>query len=116
MVEVAWFKDLLVEDLSGVTFVRDYVQLQFNPNPMLNVYTPITVASNGLRRVSGEPEFANALIGQINKFVSEVTIESEISISIHFRDSSVISFSTRREDVVYEAFTLFTREGAEYEE
>jgi hypothetical protein len=114
--EVAWFKDLLVEDLSGVTFVRDYVQLQFNPNPVLNVYTPITVTTDALKSRTGESEFANVLIGQINKFVAEVTIEPEVSISIHFRDGSVISFSTRPEDRVHEAFTLFTKAGGVYEE
>src|SRR6478736_6103251 len=104
MAMVSWFKDLLKEDLSGVTFVRDYVQLQFNPHPTLNIYTPITVTSDGAKRRSGEPEFANALIGQINKWVNDVTIEPGKSISVHFRDGSVISFSTQPEDVAHEAF------------
>jgi hypothetical protein len=38
------------------------------------------------------------------------------SISIHFRDKSVISFSTRREPAAPETFTMFTRAGAIYEE
>jgi hypothetical protein len=116
MARVEWFEDLLVEDLSGVTFVRNYVQLQFNPNPMLNVYTPITVTAEGRQNRTGEQDFANALIGQINKHVAKVTIEPETSISIHFRDGSVVSFSTRSEDVEYEAFTLFTKGGGVYEE
>ncbi len=115
MAQVGWFADLLKEDLSGVVWVRDYVQLQFNPNPLLNVYTPITVTVNNLSRVSGEPEFANALIGQINKWVGKVTIEPE-AISIHFKDGSLISFSTKPEHVGHVAFTLFTKAGGVYEE
>jgi hypothetical protein len=116
MAKVSWFKDLLVEDLSGVVFVRDYVQLQFNPKPILNIYSPITVTVDGCSRKTGDQEFANALIGQINKFVGEVTVEPNTSISVRFRDGSIISFSTRPEDVVHESFTLFTKAGGIYEE
>ena len=59
---------------------------------------------------------ANALIGQVNKWVADVRVDPE-DIVIHFRDGSVISFSTRPADVgAYEAFALFTRAGALYEE
>ena len=37
------FSELVEAELSGVTFVRDYVQLQFDPPPILNLYTPVTV-------------------------------------------------------------------------
>ena len=37
------FAGLIGENLSGVVFVRDYLQLQFNPPPTLNVYTPSSV-------------------------------------------------------------------------
>jgi hypothetical protein len=115
MAEVGWFADLLKEDLSGVVWVRDYVQLQFNPNPVLNVYTPITVTVDSVSRVSGDTDFANALIGQINKWVGKITIELQ-AISIHFKDGSIISFSTSPEHVTHEAFTLFTSGGGVYEE
>jgi len=117
MAEVKWFKDLVDEDLSGVTFVRDYVQLHFNPPPTLNVYTPITVTEGGREIRSGSPEFANALIAQIDKFVSQVSIEPGVAIRIEFRDGSAISFSIRQEDIgKYDAFTLFDRKGAVFEE
>ena len=67
MAEVEWFAELLKETLSGVGFFVDYVQLHFNLNPLLNIYTPVVVAVNGTNRSSGQPEFANALIGQIRK-------------------------------------------------
>jgi hypothetical protein len=40
------FKDFVGEDLSGVTFVRDYLQLQFNPPPMINAYTPVQIGGH----------------------------------------------------------------------
>jgi hypothetical protein len=115
MAEVEWFAELLKETLSGVGFFVDYVQLHFNLNPLLNIYTPVVVAVNGTNRSSGQPEFANALIGQIRKAVVRVAIEPEDRISIHFRDASTVSFSTRSERSVSEAFTLFTESGV-YEE
>jgi len=116
MPEVEWFADLLVGSLTGVGFFADYVQLHFNLHPLLNIYTPILLVLDGTARRSGEPEFPGALIGQIRKRVARVTIELEKSISIHFRDASVLSFSTRRDEATPEAFTLFTRGGAIYEE
>jgi hypothetical protein len=116
MAKPEWFHDLLTEDLSGVVFVRDYVQLQFNPHPTLNIYTPIAVEHASKRYTSGDDQFANALIGQINKFVAEVRVNQQ-NIAIHFRDQSVISFSTRPDDAGrYESFTFFTRGGGVYEE
>jgi hypothetical protein len=116
MAKPEWFRDLLTEDLSGVVFVRGYVQLQFNPKPILNIYTPITVRHNGATRTSGDDQFANALIGQLNKWVADVQV-ADADITLLFRDGSSVSFSTRPEHVDgYEAFTFFTRDGAVYEE
>ena len=36
---------LVGEDLSGIVFVRDYLQLQFNPPPRINVYSSHVVVS-----------------------------------------------------------------------
>jgi hypothetical protein len=38
------FAELIGEDLSGVTFVRDYLQLQFNPPPILKPIRLIALA------------------------------------------------------------------------
>ena len=56
-------------------------------------------------------DFADTLIGQLRKAVAPVTIDAPESISIHFKDRSVIAFSTRRDDARPEAFTLFTAAG-----
>ena len=115
MAEVAWFADLLKESLSGVGFFADYVQLHFNLNPLLNVYTPMQLTVDGTMRRSGDPEFANALLGQMKKRVAKVTIDHGECIAIHFRDASVLAFPTARKAGVSEAFTLFTSEGVREE-
>jgi hypothetical protein len=102
---------LVGEDLSGVTFVRDYVQLQFNPPPILNVYTPISVRIGARRTRSGEEFFANMLIGQINKYVQSVELRSDEALDINFDDNSQISISLRSQDYRGpEAVTLFRRD------
>lgn len=115
MPEIEWFADLLKETLSGVGFFVDYVQLHFNLNPLLNIYTPVVVAINGATWTTGDPDFPNALIGQIRKAVARVAIDPGKCVAIHFRDKSIVSFSTRRDDEHAETFTLFTTAGV-YEE
>lgn len=94
------FSELLAEDLSGVTFVRDYLQLQFNSPPSLNAYTPVTVSCGGRSASSGEEAFANLLIGQINKVASSVDLRPEDALIIRFEDGSTIAVSLRPEDYV----------------
>ena len=63
---------LLVEDLSGVTFVRDYLQLEFNPPPRINVYSKCRLTAAGQRATFGDPSFANLLISHIGQPVRQV--------------------------------------------
>ncbi len=111
MAEISWFADLPKESLSGVGFFADYVQLHFNLDPLLNIYTPVTVVVDGASHVTGDIGFANALIGQIEKPVSHVSVEAGACIAIHFQDTSVIAFSTQQARAGREAFTLFTESG-----
>ena len=102
------FSCLVGEDLSGVTFVRDYLQLQFNPPTGLNALTPVTVRSHEGSATFGEPAFANLILGQIGKFVSSVDYRAEVSLDIVFKDGSLITVSLRPEDYVCaEAIHLF---------
>ena len=80
---------LLSEDLSGITFVRDYLQLQFNPPPTLNVYTACRVVAGDEAAAFGEPTFANLIIAQIGKDVASVG-QVEDAIVIGFEDGSRI--------------------------
>jgi hypothetical protein len=84
-------------DLSAVTFVRDYVQLDFD-GPKFNVLTPITVASSSNCAISGGDPFRNRLCDQIGKVVSDVTYEEHKSFLIALADGTTISFSLRKED------------------
>ena len=88
---------LVGEDLSGIVFVRDYLQLQFNPSPQLNVYSSRVVASSGGRSAAfGEEPFANLVLTLIGKFVREVGVDEQ-SFEITFADESTITISLRPE-------------------
>src|SRR5712664_180557 len=75
--EIDLSRQIIGEQLSGVTFVMDYLQLQFNPPPIINAYTPVTVCSNGKSCVSGDDQFRNVLCEQITKIVKSVAIRDE---------------------------------------
>jgi hypothetical protein len=93
-------QQIVGEQLSGVTFVMDYIQLQFNPPPILNAYTPVSVLFEGKHCVSGEDQFRNRLCQQITKIVKSVSIEEGEAFLIAFEDSSIISISLKPSDYV----------------
>ena len=99
-VETDLSRQIVGEQLSGVTFVMDYLQLQFNPPPIINVYTPVTVASNGGSCASGDDQFRNRLCDQITKIVKSVAIRAEEAFLITFEDGSVVSISLKPSDYV----------------
>lgn len=85
------------EDLSGIVFVRDYLQLQFNPPPQINVYSShVVVSANGRSAMFGEEAFANLALSLIGKFVREVKVDEQ-SFRILFADASEILISLRSE-------------------
>lgn len=94
------FECLQGHELSGVTFVRDYLQLQFDPLPLLNVFTPISIISGNSIVRSGEEAFANAIVSQINKGVAQVILQEEDSLDLVFENTSIVSISIRPEDYV----------------
>ncbi len=93
-----YFHELIGEDLSGITFVRDYLQLQFNPPMMLNAYTPVTVRCGEGSATSGEKRFPNLLLAQLNKYVRAVEFTPEEALAIIFDDGSRIAVSLRLAD------------------
>jgi hypothetical protein len=94
------FGELRGRELSAVVFVRDYLQLQFDPPPTLNIYTPVTVVSEERTEVHGEPGFANLLIGQIGKTVRDVVVRAGESFELGFSDGSRLCASLRPVDLV----------------
>jgi len=105
------FEQLVGEDLSGVTFVRDYVQLQFNPPVVLSVYTPMAIrTSRG--EAAGQETFPSFLVGQINKYVVRVDFNEGQNLVIAFEDGSSALVSLRPEHYVgAEAVNLVCKDG-----
>lgn len=89
---------LVGEDLSGIVFVRDYLQFQFNPPPQINAYsTRVLVLSDDRSSAFGDEAFANLAIGLIGRVVREVRVDAEQSFRIVFTDGSEIMISLRPE-------------------
>ncbi len=84
-------------ELSAVTFVRDYVQLNFD-GPGFTVLTPITVSSSDTSCVSGDEQFRNRLCDQIRKRFADVLIKEHELLLISFDDGSSIALSLRDND------------------
>lgn len=96
----------LLEQLSGrrlhaVTFMLDYVQLQFDPPLTINAFTRVSVRPNG-EKVTGDDvnQFRNLLCAQISKVVGLVVVRDSKSFDLGFSDGSGICISLRPEDYV----------------
>jgi hypothetical protein len=94
------FHDLIGEDLSGVTFVRDYVQLEFNPPPRLSAYTPVSIQNSAGQSRLGDPDFANMMIAQIGQVVAAVALTLGEALVLTFEDGSTVAISLREGDYV----------------
>jgi hypothetical protein len=105
-------RELISEQLEAVTFIRDYLQLQFGAPPLLNVYTTVTVSDGTTVCRSNEADFARAVVAQLNKRVHDVRAHSSKYLEILFEDRSSITVSLRAEDYRGpEAFTYFGKDG-----
>lgn len=90
-------RQIVGTELSAVTFVRDYVQLDFD-GPKFNVLTPITVSLPSGHVVSADDQFRNRICDQIGKAVSDVIVKEHESLLLQFTDESTISLSLKEED------------------
>jgi hypothetical protein len=86
--------------LSGVSFILDYIQLQFDPPPTINALTPVTVRAGAKQAVQGDESFRNLLCDQIPKIVTSVQLLHETALIFSFIDGSEISLSLRPADYV----------------
>jgi hypothetical protein len=93
-------RQIVGEQLSGVTFVMDYVQLQFNPPPILSAFTPVSVRIGATSWRSGDDQFRNRLCEQITKIVKSVKVLEGDAFEIEFEDASAISISLKDADYV----------------
>lgn len=105
-------QQIVGEQLSGVTFLEHYLQLQFNPPPIINAYTPVAVTSPQHRSTSGDDQFRNRLCEQIGKTVRSTAIDDRNEFLITFDDGSAISISLkpRDRDLGPEALAFIGRE------
>ena len=85
------------EQLSAVTFVQDYLQLQFD-GPTLNALTVVAVATPTGSARSGDDQFRNLLCSCITKKVLGVEITEHEALQIRLADGFSVSVSLRDED------------------
>jgi hypothetical protein len=91
-----YFDNLIGEQLSAVTFVMDYLQLQFN-SQCLTVLNPLFVKVGGHSYKFNDTEFRNVICERITRLVQKITL-SEQELLIDFDDSSSFSISLKEED------------------
>jgi hypothetical protein len=96
--ELDLYQQIVGEQLSGVTFVMDYWQLQFNPPPTINVYSTLSVSCDGKTYANGDDQFRNMLCKQITKIVASVSIEDESAFRIVFVGGVIIAASLKKGD------------------
>ncbi len=88
---------LVGEELSSVTFVQDYLQLDFN-GPLLTLFVWPEVFREEGSYAFGEPGYRDMLCGEIAQNVSEATLEAE-AIEVQFEDGVIFRASLREEDI-----------------
>jgi len=94
-----FYDSIVREKLSGITFVMDYWQFQFD-GPTMNALTRVQVSANGSILRDGDDQFRNLICRQIGKIVSGVALAKSEAFTITFKDSSSISVSLKAEDYV----------------
>jgi hypothetical protein len=87
------------KQLSAITFVMDYWQLQFD-GVIMNALTRVQVSADGKAVANGDDQFRNVICGQIGKIVATVAFEKSQSFTITFEDRTSISISLKTEDYV----------------
>ena len=87
--------------LHAVTFILDYVQLQFEPTLTITAFTRISVRPNGEKITSNDDDqFRNLLCAQISKVLALILVRDSKSFDLGFSDGSEIYISLRPEDYV----------------
>jgi len=93
-------------ELSAITFVRDYLQLQFD-GPFINAYVWPLIRMPEKKIDFGAPGYRDALCGQIGKTVIAAREEPEIKLAIDFDNAVVFEISLKREDRITEEAAMF---------
>ncbi|SEG69686.1 hypothetical protein SAMN05421819_4371 [Bryocella elongata] len=91
------------EELGSVTFVQDYVQLDFN-GPVLTLYIwpevfiPVGVSMGEGSYAFGEPGYRDALCFVIGEPVETTSFEEGSALEIQFENGTIVRTSLRDED------------------
>jgi hypothetical protein len=83
-------------ELSSVTFVQDYLQLDFN-GPGLTLFVWPEVFREEGSYAFGEPGYRDMLCAEIAQNVSEATLGE--AIEVQFEDGVIFRASLREEDI-----------------
>ena len=89
---------IIGEELVGVEFVQDYLQLRFAA-PLFTLYAWPHVLFPDFSVAYGEPEYRNALCAQIGGKVVAASLEEGDALTIEFENGTVFGLSLREEDV-----------------
>jgi hypothetical protein len=87
------------QELSSITFVQDYVQLDFNGPAFTFLIWPEVFRPEG-SYAFGEPGYRDMLCEQIAHTVESSSIEENIALEIAFEDGVIFRVSLRDEDYV----------------
>ena len=93
-----YFACLIGEQLSAVSFVMDYLQLQFN-DCFLTVLTPLVVLVGEQSYRLGDLPYRDALCERITRRVNNVALAAG-RLRISFDDGGVFDISLREEDYI----------------
>lgn len=83
--------------LSSVTFVMDYIQLEFG-GPVLTAWTHPRVEQDAAIKTWGDPGYCDALRRLIGTKVVDTSVQEEVEIRIQFSDGNRVIVSLRDED------------------
>jgi hypothetical protein len=76
-------------NLSAVTFVQDYLQLQFD-GPFLNIFVWPRIMVSAKSIGFGMADYRDELCSQIGKTIGGVAVEADVSFRLYFTDGSII--------------------------
>jgi hypothetical protein len=89
---VSILDELKGRNLSAVTFVQDYLQLQFD-GPLLNVFVWPRIIAPTITVNFGMPGYRDGLCAQIGKSVGGVAVAADVTFRLFFTDGSMIEVS-----------------------
>jgi hypothetical protein len=84
-------------ELSAVTFVRDYLQLDFD-GPLITVYVWPLICLKEKKIIPGSSGYHEALCGLIGKGVVAAVEQPKAKLAIHFANDVVLEISLKPED------------------